>query len=884
MQRIVWGSFGKKLLIIMLISAMVPVATFIFGTHYFVTNRLIQESKTIHRESFINAVEKIEIDYLNKERTLYSIGNNYEFIEKLSQKEEDKQEIDDYLETQKKIIGVFDALYVTLANGKQYNSAHVEPTLDTRQREWYKEAAKAGTLIWTNAYEDILTGKMVVTAALPLRDSQGKIVGVVGADLSFDKTKQQLKEMKLLDKGQTIIYNQKWDNITYPTGELEKDMPTILETVQDQYSGVFEISGKQKWYVIKETLSFNNWQILAVVEEQEFMKNLIPINIVYLIMGGLVFIFVGMFTNKVTYQITEPLRKLEKGVLEVYKGNYNYRMTLNTHDEFQDVGEAFNKMLEKIEHSQNNIEQKNKELTEMNEQLQEINIELESSLEQLTATSQMLDNSEEKYRLIMENMYDMVFVLDGEGRVSYANKKFLETGEYRVAEVFGKPWHSIGFSKEEYTLMENLIHNEYECFESQLTLKNGKRLYFEVNSKHIVKDGLKIGTQVVLRDITTRKATEASLQKRNQELSLINKISGHLNTTMNLDKLLAGIAKDMSQMQEVKSCSVRLLEKNRLVLKAFSSELEGWRIEPEIEMIAEEELAKISYAKVIDVNALNREHTFGMMNKENRAVIRQNGIQKIMYIPIKNMEKVNGMITIMGSSAIKDNVSNIALSISQQLAMMIDNIKLYQKQQKQYLKTIKALVAAEEAKDKYTEGHSMRVAKYTRLIAEKMNLEKSHVEAIEAGAILHDIGKIGISDGILNKTGKLTDEEYRQTMKHPEIGYRILQPIEFDPITINGVLLHRKNYDLTGYPKDVILDKLPLEAAIIGVADSFDAMTSSRSYRKALDIEVAKKELLKNKGTQFNPQVVDIFIDLLESEYDKVVEIINETTAGANTI
>lgn len=880
MQRIKWGSFGKKLLTLMLISAMVPVGAFIIGTYYLVADKLIAENKEIRYEKFVNEVEKVEIDYMNKEKTLYSIASNATLLKEWINTADSEQKIDEYLQSQKEITGVFDSLYVTLEDGQNYDSEHTLSTEDSRERDWYKNAKRSNKLVWTEAYKDEITGKLVITASLPIRDENGAVMGVVGADLKFEQTKKKLQNIKIFDNAQTIILNSNWENINYPTGEIGEQFPDILEFLRDKPIGAYEQNFGKDMHIIYEKLDFNGWLLVSIVNESEFRNYLAPVNIIYIVMGFFILIFVLIFANKISYQITEPLRKLEKGIMEVYKGNYKYRMSINTKDEFEDVGLAINKMLEKIEDSQSNIEQKNGELIEMNEQLQEINIELESSLEQLMATSQMLDNSEEKYKLIMENMYDIVCVLDKHGNLDYVNSKFLDVFEYRVSEILGKHWKTAKLTKTsdvEEQLMNALIEKEHKNFEVKLTLKNDKESYFETNSKRIEKDGEFLGTQIVLKDITKRKKAEESLYKRNEELALINKISNHLNTTINLEELLNCVADDITQIGEVASCSIRMIEDDKLSLKSFSSEIKGWKIEPELELEADSEIRNIEYGKIINIDKAHEKHTFGMVNAENSKVFKENQLTQLMYIPIKDMKKINGIITITGRGELKQNVSNIALSVSQQLSMMIENIKLYEKQKKQYLTTIKTLVAAEEAKDKYTEGHSLRVSRYSRIIAEKLNLDKETIDSIESGAILHDIGKIGISDGILNKTEELTTSEYLEITKHPEIGYKILKPVEFNKVIVNGVLFHHKNYDLTGYPKKIIIDTLPLEAAIIGVADSFDAMTSSRAYRKALDMEVAKQELILNRGTQFDPKVVDIFLDILEQDGEQIKKIIDET-------
>lgn len=173
-----------------------------------------------------------------------------------------------------------------------------------------------------------------------------------------------------------------------------------------------------------------------------------------------------------------------------------------------------------------------------------------------------------------------------------------------------------------------------------------------------------------------------------------------------------------------------------------------------------------------------------------------------------------------------------------------------------------------DAKDKYTNGHSERVAKYSKEIAGRMGLSEQKQEEIYYMGILHDIGKIGVSDTIINKTGKLTDEEYHMMQKHPVIGEEILKTITEIPNISIGAKYHHEKYDGHGYPSQVAGTDIPLEARIIGIADAYDAMTSTRSYRDMMTQEVVRDEILKGRGIQFDPDCADILLEMIDEDKD----------------
>src|SRR5438094_7984233 len=177
------------------------------------------------------------------------------------------------------------------------------------------------------------------------------------------------------------------------------------------------------------------------------------------------------------------------------------------------------------------------------------------------------------------------------------------------------------------------------------------------------------------------------------------------------------------------------------------------------------------------------------------------------------------------------------------------------------LERLQALVHFLEEKDPYTRGHSVRVANYSTRIAREMGLPQSVVEVITLGAALHDSGQIGVSEQVLHKAGKLTDAEYRHIMEHPVIGARILAPLMRDaPPAIAIVRPHHERLDGKGFPDGLKGDQIPLEVRVVGVADSFDAMTSVRPYRPALSVQKALRELHDGKGTQFHPPAVEAFL------------------------
>lgn len=248
--------------------------------------------------------------------------------------------------------------------------------------------------------------------------------------------------------------------------------------------------------------------------------------------------------------------------------------------------------------------------------------------------------------------------------------------------------------------------------------------------------------------------------------------------------------------------------------------------------------------------------------------MRLNEIYSGMSVPLLIKGKTLGVINlskIRQSTPFTKSDLDLFSVIAGQLAVSLENSKLYGEIRENYFKTILALAAAIEAKDPYTRGHSARVARYALAIAEEMGLPSEKIEEIHIAGILHDIGKIGISEQVLNKPGKLTDDEYAIMKEHPFHGERILEPIGFSEEIIRSIRHHHEWFNGKGYPDRLKGKEISVGARTLCVADTIEAMTSERYYRDVISITNVIKELKDGSGAQFDPDVAEAAIRLIEN-------------------
>jgi len=267
--------------------------------------------------------------------------------------------------------------------------------------------------------------------------------------------------------------------------------------------------------------------------------------------------------------------------------------------------------------------------------------------------------------------------------------------------------------------------------------------------------------------------------------------------------------------------------------------------------------------------------------------IEETGIRSVLLVPVYTRDRVLGIMVLFYTKdrhEVESEDLNLVEAIAGQAAVALENASLYEDLEMSYFSTVKALARAIEVKDPYTYGHSEKVTEYSMAIARRMDLSEWDRRNIKYAAALHDIGKIGIARKVLNKPGALSEEEFLHVKTHPQLGDSIIEPVAFlqEPRLI--ILHHHERYDGKGYPDGLRGVEIPLGARILSVADSYEAMMSDRPYRKALPISEAIKELDINAGTQFDPEVVKAFLEVLrKGELPEIKEPAGQDVPSGST-
>lgn len=456
----------------------------------------------------------------------------------------------------------------------------------------------------------------------------------------------------------------------------------------------------------------------------------------------------------------------------------------------------------------------------------------------------------EKYKILVEKSNDPMFFIDEKGRILEANDA--------AVRIYGYTYKEFSFMNIfdlRYLENKSIIYNQMEVanekgliFETEHCLKNGTKISVEVSSIGTLLGGKSVLLSIV-RDITERKKAQEEILY----LSYHDQLTGLYNRRFYEEELM------------------RLDTERNLPIALVIADVNGLKLTNDA---FGHNAGDILLKKIADI--LKREC------RADEIVARIGGDEFVFLFPKTDAKGAEKIIQRIHANITKEKMDNIILSISMGFSVkqnVFDDINGVFKKAEDNMyknklsegksirsKTIDLIMNSLYEKSRREMLHSKRVSEICEAISLKMNFEKDHVNRIRIAGLMHDIGKIGINDNILNKGEKLNKDEWTEIKRHPEIGYRILSSVnEFSQIA-DYVLEHQERWDGKGYPKGLKGDEISIEARIIAVADSYDAMTSERSYRSALSQEVAIEELRKNAGTQFDFELVSVFIEKVLSK------------------
>lgn len=359
------------------------------------------------------------------------------------------------------------------------------------------------------------------------------------------------------------------------------------------------------------------------------------------------------------------------------------------------------------------------------------------------------------------------------------------------------------------------------------------------------------------------------LRRDYTRLTEIETIGSQLRKDTEIKELINNIIVSAQNMLEAEACSLYLVDDNKEELYFEVALGEKGHLLKKIKVKIGEGVSGMvaQTGEILNIPDISKDERFN----KNRKVADSIGFKEkaMLTVPIKLHDEVLGVIQFInkkgGGVFTKRDEETVLLLIQIQIVNNLEKAILYDRLRKTFVDSIETLVSTIEARDENTKGHSKRVSELASVLGMYLQIGIKEVEKLRYAGILHDVGKIGIRDAVLNKQGPLSDEEYKIMKTHPQLGDAILQNISsLEPCIREAAKHHHERFDGRGYPDQLKGEEIPLFARILAVVDTYDAMTCDRVYRKGLPKEVALEEIEKGRGTQFDPYIAGEFIEMMK--------------------
>jgi HD-GYP domain-containing protein (c-di-GMP phosphodiesterase class II) len=350
------------------------------------------------------------------------------------------------------------------------------------------------------------------------------------------------------------------------------------------------------------------------------------------------------------------------------------------------------------------------------------------------------------------------------------------------------------------------------------------------------------------------------VQFDSKHLATLLEVERTFNSSLEIDEVLNAVMDKVIELLKAERGFIMLYENEKQLIVRVARNIEKHTVKSDDFKVSSNIINKVVMEKkpILSSNAMDdpRFDAFGSVSLHS--------IRSILCVPMVTRERVVGVIYVdnrIKTGVFKKDDLSLLHAISYHAAAAIENARLYGNLKN----AVKALANAIEARDSYTRGHVERVSRYALEIARELKMTKKEINELEISSILHDVGKIGIPDSILRKPGAFNEEEREIMKKHTIQGRQIVEPIDLSERIKEGILYHQEKYDGTGYPEQLKGEQIPLYARILAVADAYDAMCSDRPYRKRLSREIAIAEMKKFSGIQFDPKIIEAFLNVLQN-------------------
>ncbi len=713
------------------------------------------------------------------------------------------------------------------------------------------ERQVGAVLVGTHLSSFLTMLKSQSLADVTFYDRTGQVLGTTIPSPSSDNNVVQALRKSPTFWRNTARNSKKTYRETIETGQKRYDLVYSVLNLAGETDGFFSVALRDKFFMEAKNTTTRSM-------------------IIFFTLGMLLVSALGYVLAR---YITNPILHLVGIAKKIGKGDLTQRAQVEGKDEIGLLASTLNKMSSSIEERTEELKDKIEELTVLYQSSRELknSLDLQSIYESVTKIFSQSFKVSTLLLLELDKNEDFLTVCvarcSGESGVKeLIGKKILNLPEFQIHESIKLP------VDQDLNLQSRNLNDEPVSIQSPLLipLRTKGRLLGLI----VLSDPEEEMAGWVNAPLLSAVGSEVAVAIENAhlyrgishqlaELSSLQRVGEAITSSLRLEQIIRTV---VSQTKDVVGADNVAL----ILVNPTNKELEVKTASgPEADVIGREELEKAENITswVLEMGA----PVLLSDKKQNRVPLYMKRhyhkrVKDLVAVPLKAEGKTIGVLNVSNKIDSSDfTVEDIRVlsTLASGAALSIKNAYLYQDVRTLFLSSIKSLVSAIDQKDPYTHGHSERVATFSLMISEALGLDRKETENLEIAALLHDVGKIGIPENILCKPSRLNEDEEKIVREHPVKGVKIMEPMMDIKEIIPGMLYHHERYDGLGYPEGIKGLDIPLQGRIITVADSFDAMTSDRPYRKGKSFKEASKIIEKGSGTQFDPMVVSIFVKIM---------------------
>ena len=749
-----------------------------------------------------------------------------------------------------------ESIVIKTEAGQWFTGGKESDLIKLEDMSWYKGAVFNDVYISKAQYFPS-TETVVITCSKSIRDEKGMLQGVLGIHIPVEHFLNKIIDANGTDQFEAVFVSN--DGVRVSTNE---NLDTYLDAeAYDEWSDAgntvrdLEIDG-QAYSGIKLDIDAMQGDLFILLrfEKNNAFKNIILKTFMErrLLFIALVMAAILIF-NEYLYR---PLHRLSAYIRKTANEGKSVKRPKLPKD-LGKIEKMYSKLLDVAAQRESEVLQMTSHVSERNAQIETSNEELEASFKELKELNDLLEEKEREYNDFVSNIPDLLWLCSSDGTLVYANEHFQRTTGLVLSDkhkihlsdfLDGLPKGTKGFK-----LFSN---RDFGQIVLDIKCKGGDVRNMEGSVSRIFEGDEIVAIQGILRDTSDSKAMYVNYFNRNRELTLVNDITKSLISNLDLEIILNEIADKVGRIMRIGMCTIRLIENGKLKLVASSGSKKQmiYARAPYIEETHMGEACRANKTKVIS----NRDE-FTIDEQELEKVLDM--IHSVVYVPLSINDKVYGVMSVASELEVDEESTGILETFADQAAIAIERSKIYENLRSNYFKTIEALVAANDAKAPNREGHTKRVSDIAVEVGKRMYMRQSDIDNIYIAGLLHDIGKLNIEDALLSKDN-LTDEEKAIIEAHPMMAKKILEPIGMSEEITQGIYYHHKKFDLSGEPKEVKIDTLPLIARIIGAVDDLDAYLVEHKSAGEQALKGAIDLLKFGSGKAYCPEVVKILEEI----------------------